>query len=110
MRGFTSRGLTKAEYYRRYAAELRAVAEGSAAKDNETLMRVADSLEQMAHAAEGIAHPKSCSRSYRRTNSLDEAISERVIRFDARLESIALRGVSRCGRRSMQQSCAQGCS
>jgi hypothetical protein len=48
--------VTKAEFYRRYADELSAIAEGLRSSDNrQILLRVADDFYRMANNAESIA-------------------------------------------------------
>ena len=51
--------ICKAEWYRRYAAELRAIADISREKDNQALMDVADSFDRMAHATEDMSRAKT---------------------------------------------------
>ena len=74
--------VSKAESYRRYADELRAIADGlrsalRSAETRRTLLQVADDFEQMAQAAESIMRSTSVVKGEARSHPMSDAVGPR---------------------------------
>jgi hypothetical protein len=70
--------VSKAESYRRYADELRAIAEAlKSAETRGILLGVADDFYQMANAAESVSRSKRALHEEARSSQISEAVGPR---------------------------------